>query len=722
MKKKLWLNTLLFCILLLVPISASAKGSVRGLVISGRNICDENARKMHTSLCDNKIPVYETKAENIKSFYFEAESDEHTSVKAFNEQIKSAFSKSKSSDLNVFYYTGHFAQNGVALEMNALTKATKQGILFEDLAKTLAKYKGKYIVILDACFARGFYTKGISKLDKKDQKRFLCLTAADPWSPSYVFPGVGDLFSNRVMEGIGYALEYGIPGSTNEFSTLNADDNMDGAVSVREIYRHTYQNRTILQTPYLDGGISSNLTLFQFAYVKLDKSQATLEEEDDYVQLNATVYRDGGIKRTVQWKSSNNKIATVNNGKVVAKKAGTVTITAYLADSSGKMCLGSEAVCEVTVKTSIELDKTEITLCKGEKASINAETNFSSKRVQWKSAKDKIAAVKETKKNSAIITAKKVGKTKITAYIGKVKASCTVIVKKPTINLNKTSLNLTEEETETLVAVVRGKSSTVRWKSSDDSIASVNKDGKVYAKKKGTAVITATANGVSTKCKVVVNHPILSMPSTMELFVGESSVIETTVIGKESKITWKLNDTSIAQVDVNGKVTAIKEGTTIITASANGVEAKCQVTVKQGKGLEEIDLVQYLDLDYDDGLKKLKSDCGNNTDLYKKASICLSYNNGKIGKVAIDKVYSVDGIANGDNSVNIAGFYKGMRLNEINAVIISGGWKKIKSQSMGDSLIVYYSDGTYRVRLYVMSGGTLLQVSATAETNASELE
>ena len=53
--------------------------------------------------------------------------------------------------------------------------------------------------------------------------------------------------------------------------------------------------------------------------------------------LKVTVSPAKASNRKVKWKSSNKKIATVNaQGKVTAKKAGTVKITAVAKDGSGK--------------------------------------------------------------------------------------------------------------------------------------------------------------------------------------------------------------------------------------------------------------------------------------------------------------------------------------------------------------------------------------------------
>ena len=85
----------------------------------------------------------------------------------------------------------------------------------------------------------------------------------------------------------------------------------------------------------------------------------------------------------------------------------------------------------------------------------------------------------------------------------------TIKIVKPTIKLDKKSESLYVKESFVLKATITGKEDKASFKSSNSSVASVDKNGKVTAKKKGTATITATANGVSTECKVTVK----SVPS-----------------------------------------------------------------------------------------------------------------------------------------------------------------------------------------------------------------
>lgn len=71
------------------------------------------------------------------------------------------------------------------------------------------------------------------------------------------------------------------------------------------------------------------------------------------------------------------------------------------------------------------------------------------------------------------------------------------------LKLNKTSVILAEGETFSLKNTSSGKGS-ISWKSSKSSVASVDKNGTIKAKKAGKATITASTDGVKKKCSVTV--------------------------------------------------------------------------------------------------------------------------------------------------------------------------------------------------------------------------
>lgn len=159
------------------------------------------------------------------------------------------------------------------------------------------------------------------------------------------------------------------------------------------------------------------------------------------------------------------------------------------------------------------------------------------------------------------------------------------------ITLNKTEGTLAVGDTETLVATIAPAGATnkmVEWSSSDESVATVDENGKVTALKAGTATITAKAlDGDKTATfTLTVKEAATSVTlnkTAIELSVGASETLTATIApsGADDAVEWTTSDESVATVDENGKVTAVKAGTATITVTTkNGKTAMCTVTVK----------------------------------------------------------------------------------------------------------------------------------------------
>lgn len=129
---------------------------------------------------------------------------------------------------------------------------------------------------------------------------------------------------------------------------------------------------------------------------------------------------------------------------------------------------------------------------------------------------------------------------------------------------------------------------TKSYKAEDlSSVTITSDDSQVDYTKEGSykATVTATDESKNAETKEVtvnVKKPEIKLDTTNKsVYVKESFVLKATVKGKNTKATFKSSDMSVATVSDSGKVTAKKKGTTIITATANGVNATCKVTVKE---------------------------------------------------------------------------------------------------------------------------------------------
>ena len=180
-------------------------------------------------------------------------------------------------------------------------------------------------------------------------------------------------------------------------------------------------------------------------------------------------------------------------------------------------------VAQQTNATGVTLDQTTLTLNKGASAQLKltvTPADFTD-AVTWKSADTSIATVSDT----GLVKAVNNGSTVIKVTVGNVSASCKVTVVQPvtSISLNKTSLTLEALASYQLTATVNPSNAanrSVTWASSDGSVASVTQDGLVTALKKGTAVITVSAqdgSGVKKTCTVTVSNTAYICPTPDEL-------------------------------------------------------------------------------------------------------------------------------------------------------------------------------------------------------------
>ncbi len=241
-------------------------------------------------------------------------------------------------------------------------------------------------------------------------------------------------------------------------------------------------------------GYKNNLVFtYEEAKFSLDVIEKTLYVKGkDTVTLKA----DTNLSDEIIWTSSNEKVAVVSaKGVVTAKAKGTAVITAT--------CGEYTASCTVTVKSpAVSLNKTKATLyTKGSnKVTLKASLKDLTGNVVYTSSNAKVAAVNKT---TGVVTAKAKGTAVITATCGDYTAICTVTVKTPTLKLAKTSASIKVGKKTTIKATAT-PTGTVKYTSSNKKIATVSSKGVVTGKKKGTAKITVTCNGVSKTFKVTV--------------------------------------------------------------------------------------------------------------------------------------------------------------------------------------------------------------------------
>ncbi len=224
--------------------------------------------------------------------------------------------------------------------------------------------------------------------------------------------------------------------------------------------------------------------------------------------LNVKFSPANATDKTIVWSSSDQSVATVSNGVVIAKNAGSTKIIAISGDKA--------ATCNITVVanevTGITLNQESVSLQVNEYVTISATVypeNATDKSIEWSSSDEDIATV-----SKGVIIAQKIGSATITAKSGDRFAICAVTVTGPPVSdivLNQTKASLNVGDTLILEATINPSDASynnISWTSSDDNVAKVSQ-GIVTAVQLGTATITATAGDRTASCTVTVGNYIV---------------------------------------------------------------------------------------------------------------------------------------------------------------------------------------------------------------------
>lgn len=224
----------------------------------------------------------------------------------------------------------------------------------------------------------------------------------------------------------------------------------------------------------------------------------------DTVHLKATATPEDA-SYTLEWSSSDNSVATVDEyGVITAVAAGKTVITAT---ASGK-----SATCSVTVSpstaTEIILSDNEITIRKNETHQLVADVlpeEAVDKTITWSSSDPYAATVDE----SGLITGVAAGEAVITASIEDVQAECKVTVsgidaESASIEPSSAELKVGETLNLTLNVLPEDADYTCSWSSSNESAATVDQNGTVTATSVGETTITADVQGIKATCTITV--------------------------------------------------------------------------------------------------------------------------------------------------------------------------------------------------------------------------
>ena len=224
--------------------------------------------------------------------------------------------------------------------------------------------------------------------------------------------------------------------ATNQNVIWESDDESVAKVSDIGVVGAVKAGTTTIIVTTEDGGETAECIVrvtkktVKVSKVTLSKSTASVAKGRS-LALSATVSPSNATNKSVTWKSSNAKIATVSSkGVVTGVKAGTAIISVVTNDGGKRVSYKVTVTNPVVKVKSVKLSSKSSSIKKGRKLTLRvviSPSNATNKEVTWKTSNKKIATVtnkgvvKGVKKGTATIT--------VTTKDGKKTAKCKVTVK-----------------------------------------------------------------------------------------------------------------------------------------------------------------------------------------------------------------------------------------------------------------------------------------------------
>ncbi len=335
-----------------------------------------------------------------------------------------------------------------------------------------------------------------------------------------------------------------------------------------------------------------------------DEDDVDEGSEETSSQSSRTVYRGESIELSSLiealidpifdnrkfWYSSDPCVACVSSdGKVSSTGTGIATITCR--ESDGSVSLYEVSVVDEPVEFSVSRPSRQLKVGETVSLSFGLVPATSEDAITWKSSNSSVAQVD----SKGRVTVSKQGSCTITAstasgLTSSVELEC--VTAGESIELDKDEISIYEGKEYSLSASVEPSESneTVKWRSSDATVASVNSKGRVVGVSFGTAEIYAElSNGEICSCtvNVIARAESLSLDTkNLAMNVGTEYQVNAIIMPSYTeettdKCTWSSTDTSVATVDENGLISAVGVGSCIINCKiSDEFISKCIVNVK----------------------------------------------------------------------------------------------------------------------------------------------
>ncbi len=334
----------------------------------------------------------------------------------------------------------------------------------------------------------------------------------------------------------------------------------------------------------------------------------TLTALGDTAHLTATVLNQDGQPMqgvAVVWASSDGSVATVSDdGSVTAVWNGSATITASIqggGPSGNAQVTVAQEVAAVLLTPSADTlralgDTTRLT-----GRAVDANGHMVREAVlSWSSSNASVVSVDA----SGLVTAAGNGRATVTAESGAAAGSADLTVEQQatavrispadtTLYALGDTVRLTASGIDANGNAVAEDAERFSWRSTEETVATVNTSGLVTAVGSGRATIRATGevSGTSAAAEVTVAQRVTeirlsptpdtlrALGDTVRLLASAADANGRAVEG--TVIAWSSGDTTVARVDATGLVTAAGNGTTGISAVSADAAAQVGVTVAQ---------------------------------------------------------------------------------------------------------------------------------------------
>ena len=436
------------------------------------------------------------------------------------------------------------------------------------------------------------------------------------------------------------------------------------------------------------------------------------------------------------WSSSNQRVLDIKNGKAIALKKGTSRVTAEMTNGEKTSVLVEVNDREILLEKFVLKGKKKIYL--GESFNFDIEfepSNATNRDFEWQSGNINIIDIVDGK-----VTAKGIGTATVIAKSSNGKtASMKITVVNNNVDLK--SIEIIGKTTmyvggiynlNVIYSPSNATNKKIEWTCDKNDVLSIDQNGKVKALKKGMATITAkSSNGKISNLNITVKETdvvlkSISLQGNNQIKVGERIsllVLFNPENVPNKSIEWSSEDSNIALVDDDGKVTGVNIGTTnIVAKSSNGKYAKFEINVTKQEitnitilGNESVKVGNSLQLNVSSNLGNVS-----NNDIKWTSSnpLVATVSNGKVIGVSEGTTTITATTSNGKSDSKV--------INVVNIVInvesisISGSNTVNKGSSITLTATVSPSNATNKIIEWTSSNPSVATVSNGKVTGVRE--